>query len=187
VLDSVRGRFPAERTSIVFNGHSGGGSLIFGYLNTLTTIPQEVERIAFLDSNYAYETEKHRDKLANWLKASGENVLVVLAYNDAIARLDGKPFVSEIGGTWGRCKQMFEDFSPLFSFRETKQGDITNRVALSDRFVFHLHENPQKKILHTVQVERNGFIESMLVATPFAGKGYQYFGDRAYQSFILNE
>ena len=56
-------RFDKARTRIVLSGHSGGGSFIFGYLNSVATIPDQIERIAFLDANYAYQTERHRDKL----------------------------------------------------------------------------------------------------------------------------
>ena len=34
ILDAVTDRFPGSRTRIVLNGHSGGGSLIFGYLRS---------------------------------------------------------------------------------------------------------------------------------------------------------
>ncbi len=44
LLDAVRSRFDAKRTRIVLSGHSGGGSLIFGYLNDVEAIPDEVER-----------------------------------------------------------------------------------------------------------------------------------------------
>lgn len=49
---------------------------------------------------------------------------------------------------------------------------------------FFLKENPEKKILHTVQVERNGFIHSMLTGSAAEGRGYEYFGERAYEGMI---
>jgi hypothetical protein len=39
-------------------------------------------------------------------------------------------------------------------------------------------------ILHTVQVELNGFIEGMLSGTNMESKGYTYYGERAYTQFI---
>ena len=60
--------FATHKLELVLTGHSGGGSLTFGYLNAITNIPADVKRIAFLDSNYAYETTNHFTKLANWLK-----------------------------------------------------------------------------------------------------------------------
>ena len=47
-----------------------------------------------------------------------------------------------------------------------------------------LKENPEKKIYHTVQVERNGFIQAILSGTPDEGKGYEYLGGRAYTNWI---
>jgi hypothetical protein len=47
-----------------------------------------------------------------------------------------------------------------------------------------LKENPERKIFHTVQVERNGFIQALLAGTADEGKGYEYFGERAYTNWI---
>jgi hypothetical protein len=35
-----------------------------------------------------------------------------------------------------------------------------------------------------VQVEKNGFIESLLSGTPLEQRGYRYFGRRAYSGLI---
>lgn len=188
VLKAVRDRLPRERVRVVLNGHSGGGSLIFGFLNQVDAVPDDVERIAFLDSNYAYETEKHRDKLTAWLKAPGPHFLTVLAYNDAVALLNGKPFVSAAGGTWGRSRLMLADLGASFPFTSTPLGGHLERLtALDGRITFWLRENPERRVLHTVQVERNGFIESLLSGTPREGAGYAYFGERAYARFIQPE
>jgi hypothetical protein len=184
ILDAVRTRFQAAPTRVVLDGHSGGGSLIFGYLNGLDAIPAEVERIAFLDSDYGYETSLHRDKLAAWLKASDRHFLCVIAYNDAVALLNGKTFVSAAGGTWGRSHLMHGDLERSFPFEKTLADGMHRFTALERRAVFLLKENPEKKILHTVQVERNGFIESLLSGTRLEEVDYTYFGDRAYSRFI---
>jgi hypothetical protein len=47
-----------------------------------------------------------------------------------------------------------------------------------------LKENPERTVLHTVLVERNGFIESMLSGTVLGNAGYTYFGDRTYSRYI---
>ena len=184
IVSAVRTRFPADRTRVVLSAHSGGGSLIFGYLNTLATIPDEIERIAFLDANYAYETGRHRDKLTAWLKGSDQHFLTVLAYNDAAALLNGKPFVSASGGTWGRSHQMLHDLEPLLPFEKETKGRTERSTALQGRATFLLTDNPDHKILHTVLVERNGFIESLLAGTRREGAGYSYMGERAYSRFI---
>ena len=141
----------------------------------------------FLDSNYAYETDRHRDKLVTWLQAPESHYLVVLAYNDAVALLDGKTFVSAAGGTWGRSHLMLGDLEKSFPFANELTAGIERFTALDGRVTFLLKENPEKKVLHTVQVERNGFIESLLSGTRLEGVDYTYFGDRAYTRFIRAE
>jgi hypothetical protein len=184
IVAAVRKMFATNDLEVALNGHSGGGSFIFGYLNEMETIPDDIVRIAFLDSDYAYDNALgHKEKLTAWLKKP-EHFLCVLAYNDAIARLDGKPFVSAAGGTWGRSHLMQADLAQSFSFTGQTNGDFQRFNALAGRVQFIMHENPERKILHTVQVERNGFIHSMVSATKYESKGYEYFGERAYEKWI---
>jgi hypothetical protein len=185
IITTVKKLFAGREVETVLSGHSGGGSLIFGYLNAVDQIPDDVVRIAFLDSNYAYDRALgHRDKLARWLTASDHHYLCVLAYNDAIALLNGKSFVSAAGGTWGRSHAMQRDLADEFKFTSQTNADFRRFSALDGRVQFILKENPEKKIYHTVQVERNGFIHSMVTGTPNEGKGYEYFGPRAYSKLI---
>jgi hypothetical protein len=169
---------------VVLTSHSGGGSLIFGWLNASKQIPDDVERIAFLDSDYAYNPTNHADKIRNWLAASPEHRLCVLAYQDYLALLNGKTFVSENGGTWGRSRAMLADLKTQFDFTSVTNGGLERYASTNGQIEFLLMENPEKKIFHTVQVERNGFIEAMLSCTPDAGQGYIYFGERAYTNWI---
>jgi hypothetical protein len=208
ILNSVRSIFADYPQAIVLTGHSGGGSLTFGYLNAVPEIPRDIKRIAFLDSNYAYETTNHFAMLVKWLKQSddpltpslspsdGERVaartgersanhLSVLAYHDSIALLDGKTFVSERGGTWGRSHAMLSDFQRAFSFTSRTNGaGLQSHLAADGRIQFFLKENPDRRILHTLQVDRNGFIHAMLTGTPLENHGYEYFGARAYEQWI---
>ncbi|MEO7299768.1 MAG: hypothetical protein ABI042_14470 [Verrucomicrobiota bacterium] len=186
IVEKVAGRFEALEPKIILSGHSGGGSFVFGYLNSLEKIPDEVERIAFLDATYAYETARHRDKLAAWLKTSSPHFLTVLAYHDDVALLQGKPFVSAAGGTWGRSHLMKKDLEDFFKFSGHILPDFQNYTALDGRVNFFLKENPDKKILHTLQVEKNGFIHSLLSGTPLENTGYEYFGAPAYLPWIQN-
>jgi hypothetical protein len=187
IIDSIKERFAAHRLEVVLAGHSGGGSFIFGYLNSVAAIPGDIGRIAFLDSNYAYDAARgHGEKLAAWLKASDSHYLTVLAYDDAAALLDGKPFVSAEGGTWGRSHAMLKDLGAQFAFTSrTNSNGLELYSAQGGRVQFLLKENPGREILHTVQVERNGFIHCMLSGTAAEGKGYEYFGPRAYRQWIF--
>ena len=55
LIAAVAGLFSGRPVSVTLSGHSGGGSFIFGYLNTVATIPDRMTRIAFLNANYAYD------------------------------------------------------------------------------------------------------------------------------------
>jgi hypothetical protein len=188
ILAMVKNIFSGQTVEMVLSGHSGGGSLIFGYLNTVKKIPRELVRLAFLDSTYAYDRLLgHNEKLAAWLKDGDDHFLCVLAYDDAVALLDGKPFVSATGGTWGKSHEMQRDLAGSFKFTVQTNADFQRFSALDGRVQFILKENPERKILHTVQVERNGFIHSLLTGTPLQDGGYEYFGPRAYGKWIGSE
>jgi len=168
----------------VLASHSGGGSLIFGYLNSVEKIPEDVDRIAFLDSDYGYETARHAEKIERWLAESGEHRLCVLAYQDYLGLLNGKTFVSEAGGTWGRSQAMLGDLRSQFQFTSATNGGLETFSTANGQVEFLLKENPEHKIFHTVQVERNGFIQALLAGTADEAKGYEYFGERAYTNWI---
>ncbi len=188
IVATVKKLFPKHEIETVLSGHSGGGSFIFGYLNAVDKIPDDVVRIAFLDSNYAYDRALgHKDKLVKWLGAPGDHCFCVLAYHDNIALLDGKTFVSAAGGTWGKSHAMERDLAEDFKFTTRTNADFQRFTALDGRVQFILKENPEKKIYHTVQVERNGFIHSTVSGTTNEGKGYEYFGPRAYSKWIQPE
>jgi hypothetical protein len=185
ILATVKKIFAGQDVEIVLAGHSGGGSLIFGYLNAVQKIPQDMVRIAFLDSNYAYDSALgHESKLAAWLKSDDRRFLSVLAYNDAVALLNGKSFVSAAGGTWGKSHEMQRDLAKEFTFTSQINDEFQKFSALEGRVQFILKENPERKVLHTVQVERNGFIQCMVCGTTNENKGYVYFGERAYTKWI---
>ncbi|HSY16975.1 MAG TPA: hypothetical protein VK815_01515, partial [Candidatus Acidoferrales bacterium] len=184
VINGVRGIFSANKTEVVLASHSGGGSLMFGYLNAVKKIPDDIKRIAFLDSDYAYDTTNHAEKLGHWLTAFGDHRLCVLAYQDYLALLSGKTFVSEAGGTWGRSQVMLNDLRTQFQFTSVTNDGLETVSTADKQIEFLLKENPEKKILHTVQVERNGFIHALLSGTPDEAKGYEYLGERAYTNWI---
>ncbi|MDD4969564.1 MAG: hypothetical protein PHT07_09060 [Paludibacter sp.] len=189
LVDSVRGMFRPFKTSVTLNSHSGGGYFILGYLNSVAEIPSYVDRISFLDSNYGYdETFNYGKKLSKWLKASASNRLCVLAYNDSVALYNGKPVVSATGGTWYRTKRMIDYLRKDFKFATSIDTGFWKYTALNNRIEFILKTNKEKAILHTLQVERNGFIQSMLSGTKSEEKGYKYYPatepKRAYASLI---
>ena len=186
IVAALREKFPSAK--LVLTGHSAGGSFTFSYLDGVERVADDVERIAFLDSNYAYETDKnHAAKLAEWLAASPARRLSVLAYEDHVALLGGKTFVSESGGTWGRSQAMLRDFAETWTWARSDKDGLQRHTALGGRVEFLLKENPEKAVLHTRQVELNGFIHAMLAGTEASGKGYVYLGARAYGEWITEK
>ena len=93
IVDDLYDRFKEYQPKIILNGHSGGGSFIFGYLDIVEKIPDNIERIAFLDSDYGYEDSLHTKKLVDWLQNKNHH-LFALAYNDSIVLFNGKQLVS---------------------------------------------------------------------------------------------
>lgn len=184
LVDTLTGQFKEYHPKIVLNGHSGGGSFIFGYLDAVEKIPDNIERIAFLDSDYGYADSLHTQKFLEWLKDENHN-LVVLAYNDSTVIYNGKPLVSPTGGTWYRSRLMQRKLSENFSFRTIADTSFIDHSALNGRVRIILKENPKGLIYHTILVEKNGFIFSLLSNTKFDRRKYfTYFGDRIYEKFI---
>lgn len=185
IVDSITGMFSAYDPQIVLNGHSGGGSFIFGYLDIVEKIPSNVERIAFLDSDYGYEDSLHTNKIADWLAENKKAKLIVLAYNDSLVIFNGKPLVSPTGGTWYRSRLMQRKLADRFPFITKADTSFISHTALNGRVRIILKENPQGLIYHTIQVEKNGFIFSLLSNTKFDRRKYfTYFGERVYTPFI---
>jgi hypothetical protein len=82
---------------------------------------------------------------------------------------------------------MLKDFSRTIAFTSRTNAGLETYSALDGRLQFLLKENPDHKILHTVEVERNGFIHAVVSGTPNEGRGYEYFGDRAYTNQISGD
>ena len=185
LVDSLSWLFKEYHPKIILNGHSGGGSFIFGYLDAVDKIPDNIERIAFLDSDYGYEDSLHTKKFIDWLQRDKKNNLFVLAYNDSIVIYNGKPLVSPTGGTWYRSHLLQRKLAETFSFKTVADTAFIDHQALNGRIRIILKENPNGLIYHTVQVDKNGFIFSLLSYTKFDRKKYfTYFGDRAYGKYI---
>ena len=183
IVDSVKSIFAACNPYIVLSSHSGGGGFEFSYFNSVTTIPGDVKRISFLDATYNYD-DTYGVKIKDWLLASADHHLSVLAYNDSIALLNGLPIVSATGGTWYRTRQMVSYLSNFMTFTNTENSTFITHTALNGRVKIILKQNPAQAILHTVQVELNGYIQTMLSGTPLEGAGYTYYGARAYTSLV---
>ena len=183
IIDTLFLLIPSKKKTIYLNGHSGGGSFIFGYLDGLHQIPSNIQKITFLDSNYGYDS-RYAPKFISWLKATKKATLTVFAYNDSVALYNEKPVVSEKGGTWYRSHLMLQDLQTDFHFKQHRNDSMIFYRSTNNQVGFFFKTNPERKIFHTQQVELNGFIHSILFGTKKENEGYEYFGQRAYSKLI---
>lgn len=185
IVDSIAGFFTGYRPVVMLNGHSGGGRFVLDYIAGCDTIPASVGRIAFIDSNYGYEDSVHCRKLIAWLGRSSDRYLDVLAYKDSLVVYNGQPLVSPTGGTWYRSRKMYRDFSPYMHFTIAQDTCFLRYTALDGRVQFWLKDNPgDKELYHTVLVERNGLIHTLVAGTAYDSDKYEFWNGRAYSEFI---
>lgn len=186
IVDQVRRAVGVPVTTVDLSGHSGGGSFVLGYLDGVERIPDDVRRIAFLDSNYGYNDEKqHGDKLIEWLRRGSDHCLCVIAYDDRNVKLDGKPIVGPTGGTWRATERMIERLRNDIELKEASSGDLLRYRGLDGRIDIILHRNPKNIILHTALVgEMSGFIHSMASGTPYEDKVARFAGPVGYRQWI---
>lgn len=185
IINDIADLYGKYNPSITLSSHSGGGYFLFEYLRTAEPINPRIKRFAFLDSVYGYLEEVHCRKLTDWLKEK-DHYLSVISYEDITVIYNGKPLVTKEGGTWGRSHAMIRDLSGTFKIK--LQEDDSSEVwrGLKGRISFKLIKNPDGEIWHTVLVERNGFIDSHWSGTEKEGRGYSFWGQRAYSNFICD-
>lgn len=186
IVEDIVKRVGGERVALSLSGHSGGGSFIFGYIDSCERIPAQVERISFLDSNYGYDDERaHGDKLIAWLRGGRKRTLSVICYDDRNIMLDGKLIVGPTGGTWRKTQRMIERLRKDIELTERPMGNVIRLTGLDGRIDIIMHPNPQNKILHTSLVgDMNGLIHAMTVGTEYEGKAGKFAGPVAYEKWI---
>lgn len=183
IISDISGLYSEYNPSVTLSSHSGGGYFLFEYIRTAKKINPLIHRFVFIDSVYGYLEEVHCAKLTEWLKDRGHS-LCVISYEDSTVIYEGKPLVTKAGGTWGRSHAMVDDLSKTFRFRKKENKDWEIYRALKKRVTFKLLKNPEGTIWHTVLVEKNGYIDSNWAGTKKEGKGYEFWGERAYTKYI---
>ena len=183
LVDSLSDLINGRNKVIYLNGHSGGGSFIFGYLAGVEQIPRKIRRISFLDSDYGYDSSYYL-KFSKWLKEVKGSALNVFAYNDSIALYNGKPFVSATGGTWYRSHLFLKHLQDDYVFSQQNTDSLIIYKNKDKRVQFYFKLNFNQGIYHTQQVELNGFIHSVLCGTKYDSKRYGYYSSRAYTGLI---
>jgi hypothetical protein len=184
IVESTARDISANR--IALSGHSGGGSFLFGCIDAAETIPESVERIVFLDANYAYSDEKkHGEKLLDWLRGDQERRLVVIAYDDREITLNGKKVVGPTGGTFRASQRMLERIGKEFTLTEEQRSPFVHRTGMNAQIEFFVHPNPENKILHTALVgDMNGLLHGLTLGTSREEKWGVFGGPRAYLRWV---
>jgi hypothetical protein len=185
LLASIKEKLPAV-SKITLTGHSGGGSYIFGLINTYEQIPDDIDRISFLDSNYGYsDSLGHGDKFVEWLRRDSTHCFSIICYDDRNITLKGKSVVSPTGGTFRRTMETIVRIKKDFVLEETFVRDCRYYHGLNGRIDIIIHTNPKNEILHTILVgPMNGFIHAMTVGTPYENKTGEFNTIPAYEMYI---
>ena len=186
-VEYLRSLFAPYRPQVVLSSHSGGGNFVFGFMDAQEELPAYVERIVFIDSNYNWDDKRYGHKLAAWLEASPGHSLFVACYDDANALYNGKPFVSRKGGTWHRTKLMrkyIRRHVRHLDWERAEDDSIVCHAADRHRVYFYARKNPERQIYHTILVERNGYIHSLLAGTPLESRGYRFMKTPAYRAYV---
>jgi hypothetical protein len=181
IVGGVRSWIPGENVRLTLACNSGGGSFLWGFLDGGDTIPDDCDRIVFLDANYSYsDASRHGDKLVAWLQADRRHRLVVIAYDDRKITLNGKLVVGPDGGTFRATERMRARLARDIALIESSFGDFVNRVGADGQVAIHVHTNPGNKILHTALVgEMNGLLRGL--TDPDSKLAWETFGGpRAY-------
>ncbi len=185
-VDEVLSVIPLENPKVTLASHSGGGSFMFGFINGSDEVPEWVDRLIFLDSNYGYDdADKHGDKLIAWLDNVAERRLIVMAYDDREITYKGKKVVSDTGGTYRATHRMLDRFKQSGEIIESEGHGFHIFDALNGRARLLIHPNPDNIILHTRMVgEMNGHLYAMAIDTPEQEQWGTFGGPRAYMDWV---
>ena len=188
LVDDWRRQFGTPDCKVTLTGHSGGGSFDFGVIESAEKIPDYIDRIAFLDSNYAFDAALHAKKFEQWLNGDKSRRLFVICYDDREITLNGKKVVSDTGGTWRATGRMHDALGKDFKLNDSTGELFQETTGLDGRIHFYKHPNPENKILHTVLVgEMNGLLHIETLGTPNEENWGKFGGPRAYTKFVQPE
>ncbi len=183
LVASLTTEFKADR--VILAGHSGGGSFLLGYLNSVDSIPATIDRMILLDANYSYTDEQHGDKLLNWLRGDPARRLIVIAYDDREITLNGKKVIGPEGGTFRATQRMADRFRRDSELTAQDAGEFHHTSARAGQIQLFVHPNRENKILHTALVgEMNGLLHGLSLGTEHAGDWGRFGGPRAYGKWV---
>ncbi len=162
LIENLQAKFQADETYLTC--HSGGGSLLWGWINAHEELPASVTRLVRLDANYSYSDELgHGDKLLKWLDNHPASRIYVMAYDDREVEYQGKKVVSADGGTYRATERMLARFAKAAAATQSHLADFEAVAYLKGRALFFAPSQSKEPILHTALVgEHNGFAYACL-------------------------
>lgn len=185
LLDDWRKEFGTSEAKVTLTGHSGGGAFKYGVIEGQKEIPDYIDRIVFLDSDYWFDTELHAAKFERWLNRDRSHRLTVICYDDRHIVLNGKKIVSDTSGTFRGARRMRNALRELFPIAESEQPPFDEYTGHNGQFHMVVHPNPENRILHTALVgDMNGLIHVQTLGTPQAKEWGDFGGPRAYTDYI---
>lgn len=186
MVDEIRAAIGSPaRLAVTLTGHSGGGSFTWGFIDGQAALPDWLERIAFLDSNYSFE-RRHGEQIVEWLGRGQRNSVVVLGYDDREITLDGKRVVSDSGGTWRASHRMIEQLGASIPLAQDRLGEFIRHRGAQVEIL--LHPNARNRILHTEMIgEMNGYMHALLTGRGDYDRGQSLLTPtRAYERWIAD-
>lgn len=186
IVEAIRMRLPGKSSRVALAGHSGGGAFLLSYLAADRKLPEYVERVAFLDANYAYsDSQGHGDRLLAWLDGDSDRRLVVIAYDDRAVTLDGKPVVPTDGGTYRATQRMIERFAKDRPLVASALREFDCSIDSSRQIGIFVNRNYANRILHSALVgDMNGLLQALTFGTA-EERGWGVFGgQRAFTRWI---
>ena len=127
LVEEWRKQFGTHDAKVTLTGHSGGGSFMFGVIESADQIPAYIDRIAFLDANYSFDAALHAKKLEALAQGNKERRLIVVCYDDREIMLNGKKVVGPDGGTYRATGRMHDALGKDFKLTDSVTNHFRKR------------------------------------------------------------
>lgn len=185
IIESVKSNLPKPPNEVILSSHSGGGSFILNYLNSVDRIPDWIDRISFLDSIYNYsDEEKHGDKLIEWLKQNPKHYLSVISYDDRNITWNGKLVLGPTAGTFRKTHKLLDRLQQEIPLSTSSTSNFIHWKGMNGQIDIIIDTNPDNKIVHSLLVEKNGFIYTVTFGTKYKNKAGKFWGSISYKNWI---
>ncbi len=188
IIDSVKSSLPKPPDELILSSHSGGGSFILNYMNSVDQIPDWIDRISFLDSIYNYsDEENHGDKLIAWLKQNPNHKLSVISYDDRNITWNGKLVLGPTAGTFRKTHKLLDRLQQEIPLTTSSTGNFIHWKGMNGQIDIIIDTNPKNEIVHSLLVEKNGFIYTVTFGTKYENKAGKFWGPPLYKKWVQKD